>query len=352
MREYNRPKVVTCQQIESFVEGLVAVKQKGKWGFIDKNGDIAIPCRYDNTHCFSEGLAAVMQNGKWGFINRAGVEVIPCVYDDTLEFSEGLVGVKTGGKWAFIDKRGKQVIADTYVKVKSFSEGMCGVYDGAYWGFINNEGKLIIPHTYDSISIFKGGSVYVEFDGKIGFIDKEQKEIIPLKYDVYTGSSESPDLVCLKEEDETWTIFDRQGNITASGLKYDRLFVFSEGMCPVKSKDQKHGCINSKGELIVPLEYDFLLWFSDGLVGAYRESSNTLGFINAKNETIIPFEYTSIKFFSDGLAEVCKQKRKYFINTKNEIVFEVKIVRNRIKYIFSIIIIAGLIAYFIYLFNS
>lgn len=53
---------------------------------------------------FSEGLAAVGQDGKWGYIDKTGNEVIPCVYDGTASFSEGLAWVRQDGKWGIISK--------------------------------------------------------------------------------------------------------------------------------------------------------------------------------------------------------------------------------------------------------
>jgi hypothetical protein len=41
---------------------------------------------------FNEGLAAVSQNGKWGFIATWGTVLIPFMFDAALMFNEG-VGV-------------------------------------------------------------------------------------------------------------------------------------------------------------------------------------------------------------------------------------------------------------------
>ena len=41
-----------------------------------------IPVKYDYTGDFREGLAAVKLNGKYGFINKSGNVVIPLKYDN------------------------------------------------------------------------------------------------------------------------------------------------------------------------------------------------------------------------------------------------------------------------------
>ena len=109
-----------------FHEGLACIEQKDSWGFINKQGNMVIPCRYDLSgvydECyFSDGLACVKRNNLWGFVNKQGQEVISLKYDDASPFSEGLARVKKGEKWGFINKQGQIVIPLEYDDVESFS---------------------------------------------------------------------------------------------------------------------------------------------------------------------------------------------------------------------------------------
>jgi hypothetical protein len=105
---------------------LAAVKIDGKWGFIDKTGQMVIPPHFDGEAdfysgffaigpTFSEGLAAVKIDGKWGFINKSGQMVIqpqfakPSVFAKPFCFVGGLALVWAGEKWGYIDKTGKYV---------------------------------------------------------------------------------------------------------------------------------------------------------------------------------------------------------------------------------------------------
>ena len=40
---------------------------EGKFGFMDRKGNLIVPYKYDDIYNFSEGLAAVMKDGKIGF---------------------------------------------------------------------------------------------------------------------------------------------------------------------------------------------------------------------------------------------------------------------------------------------
>ncbi len=72
-----------------FVEGLAAVRRGGQWGFVDKEGQEVVPCRYDEVRDFSGDLAAVRLGGKWGFVDKSGKEVVPCRYDEVRDFRDG-----------------------------------------------------------------------------------------------------------------------------------------------------------------------------------------------------------------------------------------------------------------------
>ena len=65
----------------SFSEGLAPVMNgRGKIAYIDKSGAPVIETDFDEGWEFSEGLAAVRSGDKWGFIDKAGELVIPCTF--------------------------------------------------------------------------------------------------------------------------------------------------------------------------------------------------------------------------------------------------------------------------------
>lgn len=60
--------------IESFSECYAVVARDGKYGFINVNGKVVIPMKYEKVRSFHEGYAAVRQNGKWGFLKLADLD--------------------------------------------------------------------------------------------------------------------------------------------------------------------------------------------------------------------------------------------------------------------------------------
>src|SRR5579864_7140921 len=109
---------------------LFVVLQNQKWGFMDRDGKIAIPAQFEYENFFSEGLAQVtVGKGKdrlIGYIDPHGTMVIPPRYYQAGDFSEGLAPV------AFETAKTEPCVD-------------CSVYDwNMQWGYIDKTGRLAV----------------------------------------------------------------------------------------------------------------------------------------------------------------------------------------------------------------
>lgn len=85
---------ITFNQILPFVDGLACTSKGGTkegwsvkgavYGFIDPDGNEAIPFRFEGAKSFNAGLAAVKVDGRWGLIDREGKQIVPNNYDAIL----------------------------------------------------------------------------------------------------------------------------------------------------------------------------------------------------------------------------------------------------------------------------
>src|SRR6218665_2201773 len=71
-----------------FFEDMARVNIGGKYGFIDRQGFLQIPCQYDNALNFQDGLAIVRQKDKYSFIRKDGSLLSSLVFDSCEPFSE------------------------------------------------------------------------------------------------------------------------------------------------------------------------------------------------------------------------------------------------------------------------
>jgi hypothetical protein len=174
------------------VEGLAAVKEGGKVGYIDKNGNFAIPAIYDSGSDFSEGVAVVRTGERTEIIDTHGIVLakLPSSMKLVDSSREGLLLVDTGGKRGFISHKGEWVIRPQSEYVSPFSEGLALIAkqtESGGWfgckktskllvGFMDGSEKTVIqPQFEDTMSShFSEGLAAVKRIGenKVGYIDK------------------------------------------------------------------------------------------------------------------------------------------------------------------------------------
>lgn len=104
-----------------------------------------------------------------------------------------------------------------------------------------------------------------------------------------------------------------------TGTDYDLL--------PVKNQTGNYGFVNGSGEVVIPLEYEAVFAFSEGLAAVRKDEK--WGFIDKTGKMVIQPEYSTARSFVQGLAAVSKTdssgNTKYgFIDTAGKVVVELK----------------------------
>jgi hypothetical protein len=116
-RELTRPFPIA--EVSDFSEGLAAVRPgnmghgyAGKVGYLNTKGEWSIKPQFDEGRDFSEGLAAVNEGakghmgGKWGYVNKDGTLAIPLLYRFAGQFKNGHACVLEAEQWKVIDRNG------------------------------------------------------------------------------------------------------------------------------------------------------------------------------------------------------------------------------------------------------
>ena len=157
--------------------------EDGGTGFIDASGKTVVEPRFQGAGFWAEGLCAIREDRKWGFIDVTGGKVvIEPIYESTgYVFSGGLCGVLIDGKWGFIDRTGVVAIPPQYEQVGRFTEGLAAVQEDGLWGFIDGKGTMVIKPRFEvgqQELEFRNGLAHVkETHGSEHYIDKRGKTI-------------------------------------------------------------------------------------------------------------------------------------------------------------------------------
>lgn len=257
-------------------QSLLAVVQDGKYGFIDHAGRMAIPPQFAWAEDFWQGLGTVYVCGDYAFIDRSGA-LVPARYPP----QRRLEPLKEGQKVGFVDDRGRFRIKPTFDEAWPFRQGLAAVRRGEKWGFVDTGGRLIIPLHFEFGGYFREGVATVGLG-------------------------------------ETTVLIDRTGHVLASGFK-SLSGVVSHARVPAM-KDEKGGYLDLQGRIAIPLDYDWVTTFSNGLAAVKK--GDKWGYIDPGGRVVIPFMFDEADQFGSGLAPVRMGDRTGFINLSGAFAFE------------------------------
>lgn len=126
---------------------------------LDNNGSLVTDFIYDECGSLSDGLFAVCQDGKWGYVNEQGTVVIPLEYDASWKeypifnmstsrstnnvkdycyaASDGYVVLCRGDAWELRDTNGNVVIPEgEFEALRPVFDGRCWAKKDGKWGVI------------------------------------------------------------------------------------------------------------------------------------------------------------------------------------------------------------------------
>jgi hypothetical protein len=296
------------QFLENTDNSIIQVyRQQPKYGLIDTLGQLTVHTVYDEIGSFSEGRLAVKRNGLWGFADRDGLEVIPCRFREVQNFSESLAAVKLGSGWGFIDKQGHVEVDFTFKKVGDFKHGLAWATAGEGVGYIDPTGEFAIPARYEKAHDFDGGIARVVKGGEYGLIGINGQFLLRPRFAEIKAFNEYGLAVARPSKNNLrYSLINRQGELVGK-LQFKEIQPFSEGFAAVKLKEH-YGYVDLAGKLVIPDIYTQASAFSEGLAAVQKDGA--CGYINPRGEQVIPLEYSKCLDFNAGRAVVYKGIRK------------------------------------------
>ena len=359
-----------------FADGLMAVqiganKHTGKWGFVNRLGELVIPAEYGWVSDFSGGFAMVgtddpnhnirRLHDKYGVINTRGEIVVPIEYSEikwfdtgfvdgygSFGFFNGLLAVCVYGasmndqKWGFVNTNGEVVVPLEYDFMDSFWDGMAWAQKGDKWTILNTKGELATQAEFPHPVLFSEGLGAARHcdSGKWGYVDTDGNVVIPFEYDYAFPFKNGFARVAVGpvfHERQSgflpniWGFIDTSGKLVIPH-EYSIAEDFSEdGLAAVgvngyrlsergytTYRDVEWGFVNTSGEVVHK--------FNEGLAAVRDEGF--WGFINTKGEIVIEPQFSGVREFSNGLAAVAKPNSGWgFINQDGEVIVPFKYIR-------------------------
>lgn len=272
------------------------VKQNGLWGFVNQNGEIIIPCEWEDVGRVVDGHAPVQKDGKWGVIDQSGSLILPCVWDSVIVDDYGGLLVIRDGFYGALALDGTVLMpCGEYTYIGAAIDGVRHVCKDDKWGMCSATGEIITECQWENPGYFHDGLAFVsDLSGtQYGYIDQQGALVIPCELrhaeDFHDGAA------VVRRQDGTWQLIDTQGQSLCEEA-WDDMETFSAGSLIMVEKNGKFGYMDRQGRVAIPVIYDQAQKFGDGLA-LVRLGEETF-WINEQGEKALdrPQGYTSLPF--------------------------------------------------------
>lgn len=198
----------------------VKMKHFTKWGLLNNNGTILIPCIYDEIDTYDSHLI-IRKDNLYGIASKEGVIITSCIYDK-IETINSFIKAYQKNQFEVFNKSGKKIISLGQFDYAEFGEGGLvvvakGKMDTAHsakrnlyadWGVIDFNGDDVTYCGYSSVSIVRGKFILSCTKIPINDIygDYEINNEDDMNYYNWVKRSENnPDF-------GLWEIIDKEGN--------------------------------------------------------------------------------------------------------------------------------------------
>jgi len=220
-----------------------------QFNYVDLQGQLISNKYFSDAEDFSNGLAGVQynDNGKWGYLNKKGELQIDTLYEYISDFKNNKAEVEIDDYTFLINNRGK--ILDTIIEMprKERAFTLIGYSGNGTLGIVNQKGDTIMNPQYNSFGYVQNGKFWFNEKNKYGLADTIGTILIEPKYEYLSYFSDNG-LATAKIKGK-YGYINENGDVIidfkfqdARGFKYD--------LASVKFND-KWGFIDRKGDFVI-----------------------------------------------------------------------------------------------------
>jgi hypothetical protein len=181
-------------KVEEEYEGYRAIRKDGKWGFVDAQGRLRIPNRYDKVQHFAEGLAPFSLRSKWGFLNKDDEIIIHPTYEDVKPFANGFSIVMLKKKYGLINKSNELILPCRYDAIRPLDNGYYELMNNGLLGLADKTANIIYDPKYTTQEFFND-NIVVQRQGKFGVLNLKGLDVVPTMHDAISISQDNQYLI-------------------------------------------------------------------------------------------------------------------------------------------------------------
>ena len=254
----------------------------------------------------------------WIIINKVTMNK-----DNTMGFCGEIEDVKLvlftdDGKYGLKDKNETVVIPANYDEIK-YSDYIVRVWRlriGKKWGVVNERGEWMFPVEYECICVDAPNVYRVRKDGVFGIIDKDSNVLFPFKYKDL-GDFDKDGIAYAENEECLYGYVDKEDHVIIPFV-YDQVKNFDGDYAIVSKGLGEKGVIDRKGDVVVPLKYNFVYIRCDDIIEVRKivEGKQFRGLYDLRNGFMLPCIYKMIEckgWDDEGILECDCWKHDHYV---------------------------------------
>ena len=316
----------TIEKVTSFNYFKIYINEK--YGVIDSKGNIVIEPKYANIDIpnpskplfvvstvynpDSEDNETQVINEKNEKILTQYEKVLPIQLKDAntkVPYEKSVLMYKEKDKYGIIDYNGNKITEANYETIESllYKEGCLLVSNDGKYGVINILGKVLINTEYDSISAdgyydveneYKKAGFIVgirkEEGYRYGYISSKAEKILDVECNQVSRLTEinGNDIYLYVTKNGQVGVYKNKDQVIKNS--YEQVEYDKNNDVFIVKKDNKYGMVNNKNEIILPMEFDYIMISGNKVnaeKGGKKTNYDTTGKeLDLKNITIISTE--------------------------------------------------------------
>lgn len=300
---------VNRTRLRPFSEGLAQFRdEEGLWGYVDENGQVAIPAMYKKSRPFSGGLALVADaGGTCQYIHPNGEVAFRTEFSEHQwrglgDFHEDRCWFKGAGwSWGLFDKAGNVIrppgllLNPSQIKLPEEDEAYplpIDYQNGLASGQILGASGQALTVVLDSMGkvLWEGSDLL-----SVSSFDEHGLAVFTLK------SSQLKGLV------------NREGKRLCKA-QYKQIASFFEGLAAVQAEDQRWGFLRQDGSMAIRPAYRIVQQASEGLIAVKAETRGGWRFIDTEGQLRIAGPFEQVTPFRNGVSLVRQGERASLID--------------------------------------
>jgi hypothetical protein len=273
-----------------------------KRGLISDKGVLILPVAYDNIFFSKNPLIAAIKNKSVELFNPDGSKFNDVIYDGvdypgTIDHL--LLAFKGNATTAFNARSGKKIFQVPYEILEPFTHGVAIFTDGRKFGLIDTNGKILMKPLYhlsreksrlqSSLSL-----INIENNGKYGLADIRGTILFEPVYDEPIANYNTGDLYGrTKTNSRTiklglYKLIPPEITYTSSYLRKSRNGYFIHII-----NKQKSGMLNSRGKIILPVEFEniYTQYRADSVAVFFVKKNERWGVADTNGKIVIPISH-------------------------------------------------------------